>query len=222
MLIYKKINIRYPSRPLIILDFDGVLCNSLELFIEIFNDLSSNYNYRKIKDSEINEFRNMTAETAIEYLGISKFKLYSIIKKIKKNMYLRTDELRSFDDIIDLLYELEKNKFNLGILTANKKNTVDKFLMKYDLHMFNFVIAARKIFNKSHYLNRIQKSTKIDSNNIFYISDEASDIEACSITKINSIAVTWGFNSSEILYKKTPTHIANTIQELQNIIHNNT
>ncbi len=219
MLKYRNINIKSYSKPLIIFDFDGVLCDSQLLFIQTFNDFSEKYKYNKIKQQDIESSKNMSAQELIKYLGIdSKLKLYRIVRKIKKKMLIRVNELKYFNEIDNLLISLNNSHFNLGVLTANSKYTVQQFLKINNLEYFDFIIGTTGLFNKKIYIKKIQKHTKIDPKNIFYIGDEVSDIRASTEANINSIAVTWGFNSKEILLEEKPNFIANTVQELKDII----
>ena len=62
----------------------------------------------------------------------------------------------------------------------------------------------------------------IEQNNlkddVVYIGDEERDIAACKKCKISIIAVTWGFDSKELLEKNNPHYLADTPKELLEII----
>jgi len=53
---------------------------------------------------------------------------------------------------------------------------------------------------------------------VFYVCDEVRDIEAARKSGISSIAVTWGYNTKDALIKENPDFLANTPDELRDII----
>ena len=44
-------------------------------------------------------------------------------------------------------------------------------------------------------INKIIKQNQAQKNNVFYVCDEVRDIEAARKSGIQSIAVTWGYNT---------------------------
>ena len=75
-------------------------------------------------------------------------------------------------------------------------------------HFFNFIHDESNHFSKRYLLKKTLKKYKIDKSKVFYIGDETRDIEAAKRNNIQSIAVTWGYNSEKVLLKHLPTYLA--------------
>lgn len=82
---------------------------------------------------------------------------------------------------------------------------------------FNFIYAKTNFFGKARVLKKIIKLYKMDQSKTFYIGDETGDIEAAKACRVNSIAVTWGFNSEKILSTFKPHYLAKKPEDLLTI-----
>ena len=63
-------------------------------------------------------------------------------------------------------------------------------------------------------LKRIIKKYKIDKSQTYYIGDETRDIDAAKKNGVKSIAVTWGYNSEQVLLKYKPSFIAQKPEDI--------
>ena len=61
---------------------------------------------------------------------------------------------------------------------------------------------------------------KAKAEEIVYIGDEIRDINAAKKAKVKVIAVTWGFNSKEVLSEYQPDALVDQPQELIEVINN--
>lgn len=55
---------------------------------------------------------------------------------------------------------------------------------------------------------------------VIYIGDETRDIEAARKSYVKAIAVSWGFNSKEVLAEQNPDFLIHQPQELIKVIEN--
>ena len=81
--------------------------------------------------------------------------------------------------------------------------------------MWSIAISAKK-----RILRKILKAYKIDKSQAFYIGDETRDIDAAKGSDINSVAVTWGFNSATVLARHQPQFIVQKPEDLLTIDKN--
>ena len=56
---------------LVIFDFDGTIADTMDLGLEIVNDLANNYGFRKVSKEELIEYRNLSTREALKSAGIN-------------------------------------------------------------------------------------------------------------------------------------------------------
>jgi phosphoglycolate phosphatase len=114
---------------------------------------------------------------------------------------------------------LNNNGYRLGIITSNSQENVTDFLRVNDLdNLFDFVYSGVTIFGKTTIINNVLKQKQIKPQEVIYVGDETRDIEASKKANIKVIAVTWGFNSQEVLAKQNPDFLIQEPYELLEVI----
>lgn len=118
-----------------------------------------------------------------------------------------------------MLNQLNKMNIHLGIVTSNSVENVKSWLKlnKMD-HFFQFVYSASNLFGKDKVIKKILKNYQINKEQVCFVGDETRDIEAAKKSAITSIAVTWGFNSEDVLLKSEPHYLIKDPKELITIL----
>ncbi|QMU55141.1 MAG: HAD hydrolase-like protein [Nitrosopumilus sp.] len=203
----------------IIFDFDGTIADTLDAVVKIVNDHSEDFDYNKVTKQDIPYLQGKKPREILSHLGISIFKLPSWIKKIHSEINKEIANMTPTVNISPLLSDLyDHTDIHLGILTSNTQENVQQFLEKNGLDFFEFVRTGKSVFGKSHLINMIVKQWYLNPNDVFYVCDEIRDIEAAKKSGIQSVAVTWGYNTKDALAKENPNFIATTPDELAKII----
>ena len=109
----------------------------------------------------------------------------------------------------------------LLVLTSNKLEVVQEFLMKNGLDYFDRMECNIPLFGKSKALQRLLKSESLTVDDVVYVGDEVRDIEACHQAMVPVIAVTWGMNTRERLLEVKPGWLADSPDEVLGILQNN-
>ncbi len=76
------------QKPVVIFDFDGTIADTLNSIIHIMNDLSDEFGFRKIRDEDVEYFRERRPREILKHLGISIFKLPFVIRKVRREVDL--------------------------------------------------------------------------------------------------------------------------------------
>lgn len=205
------------NQKLIIFDFDGTLCDSLQFAVNEFNTLSSHWKLKPI--TNIDELRNLPTHRALRKYGVSLWKLPILRYKLVKSIAPQIINMKPPIGLHEALSQLKKSKFTLGILTSNSNENTQRFLKYHNMNFFDFIYSGSSIFGKARLLNKIILKTKPSI--IFYVGDESRDIEAAKKVNIPSIAVTWGYNSKAQLSTLNPSYIANSPLDLHLILEGN-
>jgi phosphoglycolate phosphatase len=198
----------------IIFDFDGTVANTFNLILKITNRLSGDFGYKKLNEKNFKLLRNFETEKILRAIGLSSLKLPLYLERLRKEMNDEIEFAKPIPGIKKALTKLKKKGYILGMVTTNSKQNVEKFLKKNNLNLFDFVYSGSSMFGKSNLLNKALKEKKLRPDETFFVGDETRDIEAVRKVKIKIIAVSWGFNSKEVLKKQNPDFLISKPAEL--------
>ncbi|KTD60558.1 HAD-superfamily hydrolase [Legionella sainthelensi] len=202
----------------LLFDFDGTIVNSYDCVIETTNLLAEQFNLRKIEKHEMEHLRDLTFLEVKSFLGVPFYKIPSLIREIRRLLFDQMINIQPVTNISPVLETFYNSGYCLGILTSNSIENVRVWLeMNQIHHFFSFIHDESSHFSKRSLLKRTLKKYKIDKNKVFYIGDEARDIEAAKRNNIQSIAVTWGYNSERILLQYQPTYLVKQPEDLLSI-----
>jgi len=204
----------------IIFDFDGTLADTIDILLSITNRLSAEFGFKSATKEELAQLSNLTSWQILKYSGISIFKFPLLIRKLKAELRSEIPTIQLFAGIKEVLLELKKLGFPLGIITSNSRENVLASLENNNLQdTFTFIYSS-STFGKHKVINRWLRKEQINPEEVVYVGDEIRDIDAAKKTGIKIIAVGWGFNSQEALAAHNPDFLIERPQELIEIISN--
>lgn len=202
----------------IIFDFDGTIADTLPVIVRLFNSRAKEFGFDKLSTVDIETLRRMKISEIISKYGLTLIKVPYIVGKIKKELNSQIERVKLFDQMKETLYFLNKNKYNLGILSSNSKENIEKFLKSKDLELFNFIYSENNLFGKDKALINLLQKNKINPDKTIYVGDEVRDIDACKEANLKIISVSWGFNKREILEKNKPDYLIDSPEEIVKIV----
>jgi phosphoglycolate phosphatase len=202
----------------IIFDFDGTIADSIlsnAEILEIFNKIANENNFKNITLKEVKKLRDIGLFESIQLLKIPFYKIPFIAKRVRT--IVKADETISnpIKEMPETLKKLKKQNYTLGIMTSNKKESVEKFLKKHDLEVFDFIYSGSNLFGKDKVLKNLFKKQNIDPKHSVYVGDEIRDIQAAKKINLRIIAITWGYNSKKGLLKYKPDYLIAKPSELE-------
>jgi len=205
-------------QPLVIFDFDGTIANTLDSIIAIMNKLSNEFGFRPIREEDREYLRGKRPREILKHLGISMFKLPFVVRKARREINSHIELLHPSVDLLPVLKLLKKNNCKLGIVTTNIEENVMKFLHSNNLDQFDIFYTTRKVFGKDRTISRILKDMKLEKSDVYYVGDEVRDVEAGKKAGVQTVAVSWGYNTREALSKEHPSFVIDSPEELGKII----
>ncbi len=191
----------------IFFDFDGTIADSFDGMMEVFNKMANEYGYDKIDKKDIDAFRKLSLRDIIKKFAIPKWKLPLIIYRARKIFNKRLPSILMVPGMKEVLRELKKRQYCLGILTSNSEKNVRDFLTRQGIDFFDFIFSESSLFGKDKALKKIVQNHGWDTKRFFYVGDETRDVEAAKKSGVSSVAVCWGFNSESILKEYAVDHI---------------
>ena len=203
----------------IIFDFDGTLADTIDILLSITNRLSAEYGFKSATKEELAQLRNLNSWQILQYSGISLFKFPLLIRRLKADLHSEIPHIQFFPGIKEVLLELKRRGFQLGIITSNSRENVGTSLEKNGLQgIFTFIYSG-STFGKHKVINKWLRTENINPEQVVYVGDEIRDIDAAKKTGIKVIAVGWGFNSQEALAAHNPDFLIERPQELIEIMN---
>ena len=202
---------------MLIFDFDGTIADTFEQTMRITNILSDEFKFKKVHDHEIEFLKSKTIQEIIRHLNVPVLKIPSIVTKARSELHKQIDSIQPIDGLKEILPLFKQAGLLMGILTTNSQQNVEKFLDMHGLKIFDFIVSTSRVWGKNHGINKLIKQVHLSAEDTLYIGDETRDIEAAQKAGVRVVAVTWGYNSHNVLEKFEPDFIAHTPAELFDI-----
>ncbi len=202
----------------VLFDFDGTIANTLEATIDIYNRICERYSGRKVEFAEVENLKQLDIPQLAQELGIPYIKFPLLVLHIQSEMKNYLSNVNIFPGLENSLLLLRKNGYHLGIVTSNTAQNVNIFLSAHNLTMFDFVYGEKEYFSKGKKIKKVIKKHVKAGESVVYVGDEVRDIVAAREAGIESVAVSWGFNSLEKLTGENPLAVVSDPKQLADII----
>jgi phosphoglycolate phosphatase len=208
-------------KKIILFDFDGTIANTMNLVLQEYNSVANKYLAKRVDTNKIKELQEMNIRQVMKIHNLYFWNLPILLIIIKNSINKKSLQIKPFEGVIETIKNLkeEKNECIIGILSANKKSTIESFLERNQVEKeFDFIVSSKGLFNKQKDIERILQKYKLNKSDIIYVCDEVRDISVCNKIGIPSIAVGWGFNSPNALENSNPSFLVTNTFELKQSI----
>lgn len=196
----------------LIFDLDGTLADSYNVFLKAFKIVAEEFNL-KTADLSSEHLKNLGTREILNELGVSLIQLPFITKRGREEMWKLREELYLFNDVEETLNTFIKEGVHLAILTSNSSELVH-YLIPESIAEHIDILKPSALFGKAGAIKKYCKEKKFIKAEVGYVGDETRDIEAANDAEVNSIAVSYGFNSKIALQKYSPTLIIDDFKSL--------
>ena len=220
----------------IIFDLDGVIYNITGAIEKAVDDIVKKYELNVEKKDVMQEIAHLIEDlqnyavpeiilNSYDLLKINFMEGLSYFNKLRIGIFLFTQfnkykdaESTIYRGIDTLIEDLHKRKFKLAILTNNKSTYAEEVLRKYNLHKyFNCIIGFNDISETKpspEGIKLILNRWKMKSNEVIFIGDMTSDVDAGKAADVTTICVASGLAQKEDLQNHNPDILLNTIDDL--------
>ncbi len=206
----------------IIFDFDGTIADSLEVVLTISNRLAGEFGYPPTCSQDIKRLKNLSSREILQQSKVPFFRLPFLLRRLRCELNREICTLQPVPGMKEALLNLKQQGHRLGIVTSNSRENVMAFLAAQGMEeLFDFIGSGFTIFGKGKVIQRIIQQYHLEPATVFYVGDETRDIEAAKKIQIRAIAVSWGFNSREVLAEQDPDFLIHHPQELIEIVTGN-
>ena len=212
---------------LLLFDYDGTLVDSANMIIEGTIEAFNRCGLAIPEPKEIRAGIGQKLDIAIKsYLPLEhKGTLDEVIRQYRQ-WYVEKDlEGKQFEPLFEnvkpVLEILHQDGWNLGIATNKSLRGLSRGLQHHKIERFFSIIMTTDNFtpkpNKAMAIHALKK-LKVKNSDAFMIGDTIHDIKMGKNAQINTIGVTWGYNSIEELQQSKADYIINHPNKLFKIL----
>jgi phosphoglycolate phosphatase len=194
-------------------DFDGTLADSLAGLLAVFNELALRHGFRPVEDPEA--ARGFTALALLRRQGVPLTRLPFLVRDMLAAQRGRMADTRLFPGLADVLQALRRAGCRLGVLSSNAADNILACLRGNGVEgLFDAVVGYRRLFGKARAIRRFIKGQGVAAAEVLYVGDEVRDIEAARQAGVAVAAVTWGFNTKELLARHGPDYLVERPEQI--------
>ncbi len=202
---------------LVIWDFDGTLADSLPTAVSIFNRLAPEMGYKPLED--VAAARGLSTRQLLRQQGISMWRLPRLVRKYHAAAAEGADRLKLAAGLPSVLATIAGAGVRLGVLSSNREDNIRRCLRANGAEgHFAFVIGYPRLFGKAKALKRILRAERLERADVLYIGDELRDVEAAKKAGVTVAAVTWGFQTVDLLRTGEPDYVVSDPNELTELV----
>jgi phosphoglycolate phosphatase len=202
----------------VIFDFDGTLADSLAVLIKITNHLALEFGYTQIDDAQVEILKRLSPREIIKTSGIALWRIPLLMRRFQGEFQSCAGEVELFPEIAPLLRELKTSGYKLGIVSSNSVANIEAVLRHHQvLSLFSFVRSC-SLFGKGRAIRSAMRANYVDPQRAVYVGDELRDVAAARRAGVRAIAVTWGFNATELLTQQQPDYVVRSPQEMRQVL----
>jgi phosphoglycolate phosphatase-like HAD superfamily hydrolase len=184
-------NLRY-----IIFDFDGTLIDSMPFLENNAIKLLRKF-YSFSKDEARKKYRNTTGLPFVQQMELiapqNKLNL-SVVKEFEKMKLDLIYEQRPFNDALEVLKTLKKQKYLLGISSGTIETIITNYLEKINFDLVNDIMGFRPGFEKGKdHFDHILDKYSLQQSQVLFIGDSLHDAKRARDNNIKFIGRTGMF-----------------------------
>lgn len=205
----------------IIFDMDGTILNTIEDITDSINYALNIYGYPthsidSVKKALGNGGRNLVNRLVPKDLGEQETLLVFHLYQSYYNEH-SANKTRPYDGIIDLLIELKKRNYVLGVVSNKFQHLVTDLNKEMFLGLFDDAIGERKgipIKPAPDMINHILGELNLNHDEVLFIGDSEVDIMTAQNASLACVGVTWGFRDRDELIKAGAKDLIDRPEEL--------
>jgi phosphoglycolate phosphatase len=206
----------------VVFDFDGTLADSKALVVSLFNELAQKHGYKKIESSNLDYIRSLSIIERCRFLGVPLYKIPFFSARFLSQYKKSCGSILLYDGIKELLEQLQKNGYQLAVLSTNSESNIRTILSTHQIHSITEFYCSSDLFGKGKMIKKFLEKHRLKSSEIIYIGDEYRDMTACRENNVKGIWVSWGYDLQKKDTDYQLDYIAHSPEELIHILQSET
>lgn len=207
-------------KKLLLFDFDGVLCDSLHAAIHCVElaakEIGATSN--TVTPEAIAALESVTFPEIGRLAGISPEQQPAFAKAVFNALRSTAEECHTFAGIPDALSRLAESH-TLGVVTANHPEVVSSVLSRAGvLPKIGAILGGDIPGHKAEKIVQLMQQFQVAKELTWMVGDSRSDISEGKKAGVNTLAVTWGWQSKHSLAELQPTAIADSVETMISVL----
>lgn len=206
-------------------DLDGTIGDTIPMCIKTFQQAVTPYTQRKLSKKEIIQTFGLNEEGMIKRIVTNNNweKALSDFYVLYKEAHISCPH--PFDGIIELIKELKANSISTVLITGKGEKSCSITLRQFGMDTcFDKIETGSPVKNrKPEAIKNLLFKTQLRSDEIVYIGDTISDIEACKEVGIRCLSAAWGVSSKAVcqLESYNKDYVFYTVKSLRDFLMKN-
>ena len=209
----------------VIFDLDGTLLNTLEDLMNAVNFALNKYGYPMRTLAEIRTFvgngvRKLMERSLPNYKECQNFdELFSAFREYY-TVHCE-DKTQAYDGVLDLMHQLKNDGFKMAIVSNKLDSAVKELNQSYFSEYIQTAIGEKDGIRKKPAPDMVETALAelhSEKEDAVYIGDSEVDIKTAANSGLDCISVSWGFRDVDFLRENGAGIIADTPQEVYQIL----
>jgi phosphoglycolate phosphatase len=201
----------------LLFDFDGTLVDSRAVAFDILNEVAIRHGYPPIRHSEMAVLSRLPLKERLRQYGVPVYKVPKLALELRRRYGERLAHVPVYRGMVPVIRELNR-KYRMSILSSNEPESIRHVLRTAGLELFDPIDASFNLFGKSAKIKSFLRKTGCARQELLYIGDELRDVEASREAGVRCVAVSWGFDSRELLKQGGPNFLIDRPEELPELL----
>lgn len=209
----------------VIFDLDGTLLDTLEDLCDSTNFALAEFGYPSRTLREVRAFVGCGIGKLIERalpFGCENPDYSAVFASFKAHYGENcNNKTKAYDGIYSLLEALKSDGVNIAVVSNKVDSAVKALCARYFGEYFSVAIGEREGIRRKpapDSVFAVMDELGATSESTLYVGDSEVDVQTAQNAGIDLAAVSWGFRDREVLEALTSAPIADTAEELLNII----
>jgi len=204
-------------------DVDGTIVDSRKFAFDATNDVLRSLGKRTYTQEEFRELFSKDWRIHIKHMGIGSAQEVDFLVNTW-NARLVTDrhKFKLYDGVFDILEYLRKRNYKMALVSSSSRTQLQLYFNLFAINrFFSAVTAMEDVDDQKSVAKPILQTAErlnVSPHNCVLIDDTKDGIEAARKLGAITIGVTWGFNSSQKIALAKPDFVADSRDELYQII----
>src|SRR4051812_908940 len=205
---------------LAIFDLDGTLADSFPWFLRTINDVADRFNFRRVRDEDIEALRHASRREILARLAVPLWKLPAIARHARRLKAEAASEISLFAGVEPMLHALADNGVQLALVTSDSEANAREKLGE-SAALFAYFDCSASLFGKPAKFRRVNRRAGVEPGKVIAIGDELRDIEAARAVGIACGAVCWGYAAPAALRAHGPDYTFERMDEIADALCRN-
>jgi len=209
----------------ILFDLDGTVIDSTEAILESFDVSYTEFNVEKPTDEDIKALIGYPLDDMYRFLGVAEHEVDDYVASYKSHYRKISRDKTFLIDGAKEAIEYAALHARLGVVTTKTARYSKELLDHFEiLHHFEVLIGREDVENPKPHAEPILKALNlmnVQISNSYMIGDTRLDLFSANNAGIESVCVTTGYDSREILQRHTHNNnVKDSLKEaIEYILH---